>query len=280
MPDAPRLSIVIVTYNATADVERCLASLAAARLAVSHEILVVDNASREDVVGVVRTAHPGATAIALPVNVGFSKANNVGIRQARGELVLLLNPDTIVGAGALEVLVAELDRDGQIGVVGPRLVGTDGTIELSFGRALSPLSEWRQKRRGRALARRDPRAVAWLAQATSRRHDPDWVSGACLMTRRSVADAVGLLDERYFLYTEDVDFCASVRERGWRVVFTPDAEVVHVGGRSGATAPSATAAFYRRSQVAYYEKRQPLWAGVLKLYLRLKGAWPPAAEPR
>jgi GT2 family glycosyltransferase len=99
------------------------------------------------------------------------------------------------------------------------------------------------------------------------------------MVRRQAAEAAGLLDERFFLYTEDVDFCASVRARGWSVVFTPATEVVHLGGQSGASAPAATAALYRRSQVAFYEKHHPYWAPWLKAYLRLKGAWPPAAGP-
>ena len=279
MPDTPRLSIVIVTFNACAQVDACLTSLAAARIALAHEIVAIDNASTDDVVAMMRSRHPHVEVVALEANVGFSRANNVGIRRSRGDLVLLLNGDTLVPPGALEALAAVLDREAAVGVVGPRLVDGRGEIELSFGPMISPWNEFRQKRRGRALRQAEPGAVAWLDRMSHRVHYPDWVSGACLMTRRAVADAVGLLDERFFLYTEDVDFCASVRAGGWRVRFAPEAEVVHLGGRSGATAPATTAAFYRRSHVAFYEKHHPRWARWLKAYLRLKSDWPPREPP-
>jgi N-acetylglucosaminyl-diphospho-decaprenol L-rhamnosyltransferase len=94
--------------------------------------------------------------------------------------------------------------------------------------------------------------------------------------RREAAEAVGLLDERYFVYAEDVDFCAAIRARGGRVLFTPVAEVVHLRGRSAASAPAATARAYRRSQLAFYRKHHPRWAPLLRLYLRLRGQAPPA----
>jgi GT2 family glycosyltransferase len=106
---------------------------------------------------------------------------------------------------------------------------------------------------------------------THRTQWPDWVSGACLLVRRADAEAVGLLDERYFLYTEDVDFCAAIRARGRRILFTPDVEVVHLGGRSAASAPAATRAAYHRSHLAFYAKHYPRLAPLLRLYRRLKG---------
>ncbi len=106
---------------------------------------------------------------------------------------------------------------------------------------------------------------------TSRPHFPDWVSGACLFVSRADAEAVGLLDERYFMYVEDVDFCASIRALGRQILFTPDVEVVHRRGRSVLSAPAATNAAYRRSQVAFYEKHHPAWAPVLRFYLWARG---------
>ena len=99
------------------------------------------------------------------------------------------------------------------------------------------------------------------------------MSGACLLVRRGDAEAVGLLDERYFMYTEDVDFCAAIRARGRRVLFAPAVEVVHLRGRSVASAPAATREAYRRSQIAFYEKHHPAWSPLLKLYLRVKGQY-------
>jgi len=104
---------------------------------------------------------------------------------------------------------------------------------------------------------------------TRREQYPDWVSGACLLVWRSDAEAVGLLDERYFMYAEDVDFCAAIRARGRRVLFTPAVEIVHLRGRSVASVPAATRQAYRSSRMAFYRKHRPLWAPLLRLYFNL-----------
>ena len=257
----PRLSIVIVSYNARADLERCLESLVRARPSVDHEILVVDNASPDDTVQAVRTRWAGVRLIEAGSNAGFAKANNIGIRQSFGELVLLLNPDTSAPPGAIDALVGVLDRRPDVAVAGPRLVDESGRAELSFGGMISPLGEMRQKLRARGNVER----------LTSREREVDWVSGACLLVRRADAEAVGLLDERFFMYTEDVDFCAAIRARGRRVLFTPAAQIVHLRGRSRRTAPGPTEVAYRNSQIAFYEKHHPSWAPILRLYLKLRG---------
>jgi hypothetical protein len=259
------ISIIIVSYNAREDLERCLSSLHAAPPQRTHEILVVDNASTDGSADAA-ARWPDVRVIQSGGNVGFSRANNIGIRSSSGENLLLLNSDTIVPPGAIDRLMDELDRDPDVAVVGPRLVDGNGRAELSYGRTIGPFNELRQKYRSRR-----PALVETL---TRRRHSPDWVSGACLLVRRSDAEAVGLLDERYFMYTEDVDFCAAIRARGRRIVFTPDVEIVHLRGRSAASAPRATHAAYRRSQLAFYEKHHPRWAPFLRLYLKLRGQIP------
>jgi len=254
------LSIIIVSFNAAADLDRCLESLHAAPPATPHDIVVVDNGSTDGSVAAARR-WPDVRLVEIESNGGFARANNIGIRASGGANILLLNSDTIVPPGAIDRLVSELERDPDVAVVGPRLVDGSGRAELSFGRMIGPFNELRQKRLARsgevdALARR--------------RQYPDWVSGACLLVRRADAEAVGGLDERFFMYTEDVDLCAAIRARGRRVLFTPDVEVVHLRGRSAATAPEATSGAYRRSQIAFYEKHHPGWAPLLKLYLRIK----------
>ena len=264
MMSMPRLSIVIVSYNARADLEGCLETLVRDKPAVDHEIVVVDNASTDDTVHVLRTRWSGVRLIEAGGNLGFSRGNNLGIRQTFGELVLLLNGDTLVPAGAIDGLVAVMDGRPDVAVAGPRLVDANGRAELSFGRMISPLNEIRQKLRARGNVER----------LTSREREVDWVSGACLLVRRRDAEAVGLMDERYFMYTEDVDFCAAIRARGRKVLFTPGVEVVHLRGRSRRSAPRATESAYRRSQVAFYEKHHPAWAPILRLYLRFRGRSP------
>lgn len=270
------LTIIIVSFNACADLERCLASLTETPPAIAHEIVVVDNASRDGSVDAVRRLRPDARIIALDENVGFGRANNLAIRQTTGELVLLLNSDTIVPPGALDALVAALRDEPDAAIAGPRLVDADGRPELSFGRMVGPLNELRQQRMTRLLARDGLDAVLARADLPADRAFPDWVSGACLLVRRRDADAAGLLDERYFMYLEDVDFCAAVRALGRRVLYAPRITVVHLGGRSRRAAPAATQLAYRRSHVAFYEKHHPAWAPVLRLFLRLKGQLPPA----
>jgi len=259
------VSIVIVSYNARADLARCLESLHASPPSASHEILVVDNQSSD---GSVEAAAqwPDVRVIQTGANLGFARATNVGIRASSGENLLLLNSDTVVPVGAIDGLLAELQRDPEVAVVGPRLVDAAGRPELSYGRMIGPFNELRQKIR--------VRRPAVVDRLTRRRHAPDWVSGACLLVRRTDAESVGLLDERYFMYAEDVDFCAAVRARGRRVLFYPAAEIVHIRGQSRATVSAAAERAYRRSQMAFYEKHHPGWAPWLRWYLKIRGRLP------
>ena len=262
------LAIVIVSHNTKTDLENCLGSLHDHAPGVSHEIVVVDNASRDGSVEAVQSRWLDVRVIALPSNVGFAAGNNVGIRSTESELVLLLNSDTIVPGGAIDRPVAALRELPGASIVGPRIVDAGGRPELSYGRMISPLAELRQK----ALVRYA--SPSRLAAMTDKTREVDWVTAACLLVRRRDAEAAGLLDERYFMYCEDVDFCAAVRNNGGRVYFTPSAEIVHLRGRSWRASPAQTADSYRRSQLAFYRKHHPGWAPILKVYLGLRGKLP------
>ena len=270
----PQLSIVIVSFNTRDDLQRCLESITAAPPSISYEIAVVDNASRDGSPDAIRARWPSVQVLVQPRNLGFAKANNVGIRATGGELVLLLNSDTIVPPGALDVLVGRLRDRPDASVAGPRLVDAGGRVELSFGPMISPFAELRQKLVMGLHQRGFSPVSKRVERATSREGFVDWVSGAALLVYRRDAEAVGLLDERYFLYTEDVDFCAAIRARGRRVLFTPAATITHLRGRSRATAPAPMNVAYRRSQIAFYEKHHPRWAKWLRAYLRAKGQLP------
>ncbi len=264
------LSIVIVSYNARADLECCLASLHDFPPAIPHEIVVVDNASTDGSADAARR-WTAVRVIALPANVGFSAGNNAGIRASSGRLILLLNSDTLVPKGAIDRFVAEFERHADAGAAGPRLIDGEGRAELSFGDMIAPLAEFRRQRLMRGLERDDPAVRARVEAMTRREQFPDWVSGACLLVRRTDAEAVGLLDERFFMYTEDVDFCASLRARGQRILFTPDAEIVHLRGRSARSAPAATRAAYRKSHLAFYRKHHPLFYPLIAAYHAISG---------
>ncbi len=259
-----RLAIVIVSYNTRRDLETCLQSLRAHPPAIAHEVIVVDNDSSDGSTEAARTA--GARVVQMGRNAGFSAANNAGIRASAGDLVLLLNSDTIVASGAIDRLVARLEATAAT-VAGPRIVDANGRPEISFGRMITPLNELRQKRLMRRYDRGDGSAVGYVERETRREQFVDWVTGACLLVRRADAEAVGLLDERFFLYTEDVDFCASIRARGGRVLFTPAAQITHLRGRSRAHDPGAVNDLYTRSHIAFYEKHHSFWAPFLRAYL-------------
>jgi GT2 family glycosyltransferase len=266
MPSMPRLSVIIVTFNSRAEIDSCLRSVMDGSR-IDREIVVVDNASPDGTAAHVREHWPGVRLIELGANLGFARAMNTGIRQTFGELVLLLNPDASVPPGAIDRLVAALDRDPQAAVAGPRIVDAHGHAELSFGRMISPITDLWQKTLSVGSTRRWPVVTTIVERRAQRTKYVDWVTGACLLAYRADLEAVGLLDERFFLYTEDVDLCASMRARGRRVLFTSDVEVRHQRGASAA--PPARESAYRRSYLAFYQKHHPAWVPVLRLYLRL-----------
>lgn len=269
-----RLSVVIVTYNSIDHIGACLDALARHPPRVDHEVVVVDNASPDGTAAAVRRRWPAIRVIDAGGNVGFARGSNIGIRQTDGTLVLLLNPDAAVRRGAVDALVAVLEATPDAAASGPRLVDERGRPELSFGRMIGPLAELRQKALVRGSQRGLPFVRGYVDRLTRRPQEVDWVSGACLLVRRADAEAVGLLDERYFMYAEDVDFCAAIRARGRKVLFTPAAEVVHVRGRSAASIPAVTEAAYRRSQLAFYAKHHPGWVPFLRAYLKFRGRLP------
>jgi GT2 family glycosyltransferase len=244
------LAIVIVSYNVRADLDRCLRSLAAATLPGPTTITVVDNQSSDGTLGWLREAWPSVQAIDAGGNLGFSRANNLGIRATTSAYVLLLNPDTDVPPDALTTLVDALAADDTAAIAAPRLVDAAGRPELSFGPMIGPWAEFTQRRLGRAYDAGAPWAVARVARETAR---------------------PGPRDERYFMYTDDVDLGAAVRARGRRVRFVPAATVRHLRGRSGASAPAATERRRRESQVAFYRKHHPAWAPLLVWWLKRRG---------
>jgi N-acetylglucosaminyl-diphospho-decaprenol L-rhamnosyltransferase len=268
------LTIIVVSFNTRAELEACLGSIAAHPPAIAHQVIVVDNGSTDGTVDALRANWRAVRVIEAGRNLGFAAANNIGIKEAQTELVVLLNSDTVVPAGALDALASTILGSPDIVALGPRLVDASGRPELSFGRMMSPVNELRQKVIVRLYESGFGPVVRLVRRWTATAGDHDWVSGACLMVRRGDALRAGLLDERYFLYAEDVDFCAALRALGGRIHFTPAAEVVHLRGRSGAQRPRATERAYRSSQLAFYAKHHRRWLPWLRAYLRARGRLP------
>jgi N-acetylglucosaminyl-diphospho-decaprenol L-rhamnosyltransferase len=271
-----RLAIIIVSYNSRRDLENALRSLTHPPPTVDHEIVVVDNASTDSTPAYVRERWPRVRLIASESNLGFAQANNVGIRNTASDLVLLVNPDTIVPATAVDRLVSIMDSRPDVAIVGPRIVDGTGRAELSFGAMISPWAEFRQELLVRGNDRRLPVITDLVDRMTRRTRRVDWVSGACLLIRRHDLDEVGGFDPRFFMYAEDVDLCAAVRARGKSVLFCADPQVVHLRGQSAASAPEKVQNAYRRSQIAFYAKHHPGWLPFLKVYLKILGRLPDA----
>ena len=189
----------------------------------------------------------------------------MAVHDGRAERAIVPIENSLEGSvnATLDALAVET-RD--VAIVGPRIVDAHGRAELSFGRMISPLAELRQK-----LLQPMTGIVDTM---TRRTRDVDWVSGACLMIRRADLEAVGFLDERFFMYAEDVDLCTRVRRRRRTVRFLADAQIEHLRGRSVAHARKPTSIAYRRSQIAFYEKHHPRWVPVLRAYLKLRGRLP------
>jgi GT2 family glycosyltransferase len=261
------LSVIVVSYNSAAFLPACLESLRRGARRAVHEVLVVDNASRDGTPELLRRDHPGVRLLANPDNRGFARAANQGFREARGRHLLLLNPDAELGEAAADLCVAYLDAHADAGVVGARVLNPDGSLQRACRRSVpTPMvSLFRLGGLGR-LFPRHPAARAYnLEDADSGlTMDVDAVSGSFLMVRREALERAGGMDERYFLYAEDIDFCMAVKRAGYRVVYYPEAVAVHHKGASSRQARLLANREFHRSMVLFHRKHfaatLPGWA--------------------
>jgi hypothetical protein len=263
-------SVVIVNYNTEALLAECLASLEAdAGPEAAVEVIVVDNSATLRASGL-HKRFPWVYLVENRENVGFARASNQGLHLARGRNLLLLNPDTRLRPGAIDALIRHLDAHPEAGVVAPRLLNADGSLQYSCRRFPGLLTVFfgRYSLLTRFLPQnpvsRDYLYLDWDHAAV---REVDWVSGACLMVRREVMEHVGPLDEGYFLFVEDMDWCRRIWDAGWRVVYAPQAIVTHlIGASRGPVSPRVVLARHH-SMLRYATK-----------HLRLP--WPLAALVR
>jgi GT2 family glycosyltransferase len=247
-----RLSIVIVNWNTGKLLSRCLASVHATLPAGESEVVVVDNASSDASLTGVEQRFPRIRLTRNPRNVGFSRANNQGIRQCEGTHVMLLNPDTEVLPGALDRMLEVLEKDQAVGAVGPRLVNRDGSLQPScFPEPTLARELWRLFHLDAIWTRASYPLKGW-DQSTS--HEVDVIQGACVLVRREALDQVGLLDEEYFMYSEDYTLSRRLRDAGWRLMWVPTAGVIHLGGQSTKLTPTEMFLHLYRAKVQYFRK--------------------------
>ena len=253
-----KLSIIIVSWNVKDDLLRCLSSLEGNPPSVPFEQIVVDNDSSDGTLDAVEQKYPEVITIANHQNRGFAAANNQGIKASSGQYILLLNPDTIVHPGTLDILVRFLDNNPDVGVCGAKLLYADGSVQASVRRFPSFRAVLYRHTVFRLLRifRADYRRWSMKDFDYDRQADVDQVMGAAMIIRRSVIDQLGYMDESFFMYYEEVDLCYRIKQAGWRIVFLPDAVITHLSGRSAKQIRLERRLMMLKSMMVFFRKHR------------------------
>jgi GT2 family glycosyltransferase len=265
----PLVSILLVNYNGIDVVLDCLRSLQQHLHTVSYEVIVVDNNSQDGSPDLIAQQFPQVRLLRLPENLGFGAGNNAAAKIARGEFLLLLNTDTQLISDILPSLVGVMKERPEVGIVGPKLLNPDGSLQLSTAWEIGIRGEYKTLQQHRQYA--SPKSKAAIMQRFEVAREVDVVVGAALFIRRAVFDQLNGFDEHFFMYCEESDLCQRAREWGWKVLYTPDVALIHVRGHSITKLSDRMAIEYRRSQLYYYQKHRPQWEqAVLRFYLLMK----------
>ena len=236
----PTLSIVIVSYNTRDLLDQCLKSVAE-QTQVDHEVIVVDNASKDGTAPLVAERHPNVRLVANSANLGFPSANNQGLKIASGRYRVLLNPDTLLIDRTLDRMVEYLDAHPDVGVIGAEMVGPDGNLrryETWYPTLLSYLANSMMLR-------------IWGGRGT---REVEYVSGACLMIRQETMQQIGLLDENIFMYAEDTDWCMRAKRAGWKIYYCAEARFFHLAGGSSGRDVAARVVNIRQAKLYFFKK--------------------------
>lgn len=257
-----KLSIIIVSWNVREDVLKCLRSIEENRPLVEFEIIVVDNASSDGTVEAIKKSFPEVRIIANKENRGFAAANNQGIEASSSEYVIFLNPDTIVHPNSLDNLIRFLDQNQDVGACGPKILNDDGTTQQSVRRFPTFRGALYRHTFFRFLRLFREQYKKWLMKDFDydRQMDVDQVMGAAMIVGRSVLEEVGRMDEKFFMYYEEVDLCYRIKQTGRRVVFLPKAMITHRGERSSEQIPVERRIMMLTSMIAFFRKHRGKFA--------------------
>jgi hypothetical protein len=248
------ISIIISSWNTCDLLRNCLLSINNFPPESAYEIIVIDNASKDGSVAMLRSEFPSVQLIENPTNVGFGAANNQGAKVAQGRYLLLLNSDTLVHLNAVTALTHYLDSNSQVAAVGPRLLNEDGSLQISAFRAPTLFNElWRLLNLDRLVPlsqyppgffeANQPRSVEVL-------------NGACILIRADVVNRIGLFDEDFFMYSEEVDLCERIRRNQLLLGWEPRAEVTHFGGKSTSQVAEAMFLELYRNKIKFFKKNR------------------------
>jgi len=247
------LSIIIVNWNTKEYLLPCLRSIFDGGQGMNREVIVVDNGSRDGIGEEVKKMYPSAHFIENEKNFGFAKAANQGLQKASGRYILLLNPDTKVKNGAIERLISFMDAHSNAGVAGAQLLNGDGSKQNSIANFPSLGTELLNKSLLRWLF---PKKFPGKERNSSDPIEVDSVIGACMMVRREAMDQVGLLDDNYFLFLEETDWCYRMKRAGWKVYHVPQAEAYHFQGKSAEKEKERARVEYFRSRYHFFKKNR------------------------
>jgi GT2 family glycosyltransferase len=271
----PDVSIIIVSWNVAQLLQDCLQSVYDTTPHLSLEVIAVDSASSDDTVQVIQSKFPQVMLLAQTENVGFTRGNNIGLAVARGRHVFLLNPDTVILGDTIGQMVAYLDKNPTVGIVGPHTLNTDMTHQSTrrrfptIGTAFFE-STWLEGIAPRHIL--DRYYVRDLADDAV--NSVDWVQGSALMARREVYDQIGGLDEGYVMFWEELDWCKRAKLAGWGVAYLGTSKIVHHGGKSTDQAGARKHIHFQESKLRYYKKfHGAIFALLLRIFLLLNYTW-------
>jgi N-acetylglucosaminyl-diphospho-decaprenol L-rhamnosyltransferase len=271
----PDLSIVIVSWNVRDLLQACLESIQASQWESRPEVIVVDSASSDGTPQMVHDQFPWVRLIEAGHNVGFSKGNNMGIKVSTGRYVLLLNPDTKLLGEALSEMMGFMESHPQVGVLGPQLLNEDMSIQSSRRRFPTLWtaffeSTWLQP----YAPRRILDSYFMCDHPDNQIAEVDWVTGAAMLVRREVIEQVGGFDEGFFMYSEELDWQRRIRSAGWQIVYFPQAQIVHYGGKSSEQVTAQRHIYFQTSKIRYFRKHHGATAGfALRIFLLMNYVW-------
>lgn len=265
----PLVSIILVSYNSATIIKNCLQSLRQFNQSIPVEIIVVDNASQDGSPAIIEQYFPEVNLLKETVNHGFGKGNNIGAKVAQGEFILFLNTDTILTSDFLPSLLEVMQQDNQVGIIAPRLVNRDGSLQISTSPAISIKGEYIAQKRSHQY--RQGKNLQKIIQAFAQQQEVDIVVGAAFLIRRKLFEQLRGFDENFFMYFEEADLCQRSQYLGWKIIYYPQVSLIHLHGESTSKNPDRMLLEYRRSQIYYYQKHRPFWEQkFLQIYLLIK----------
>lgn len=267
------LSIIIVNYNVREYLLRCLESIFKTINGITFEVIVIDNASSDGSIETVKEKYDRVKIVANPDNIGFAKANNQGLKIAKGKYILMLNPDTEVLEDSIIKMARFLDKNRKTGMCGAALLNPDFSIQ-NIGYNFPTLS---------ILFKAHILGLDDLVLNPDKPMEVDWLQGSCMMIRRELLNKIGYFDEKFFIYGEEKDFCFRIKKAGWRIFSLPDCQIIHHSSKSTADCEASSFVEYHKSQLYFFRKHYPgyfiniakiiIFMGILKKLMLLKFAF-------